>query len=163
MVSRYCHSNRYANLYNKAISLRFLHSEKNREWIVPDDDDRIVEILLSWIWFGFVCRNMGPTWDPSGADRTQVGPMLAPWTLLSGIPYYSRFINQNRPRMDSPHWCANLAKESGKRSWVSAEEFGICSCFLLPIRDKFVFDAEAKLDLYYRNPRKSLCTFMVPR
>ena len=28
---------------------------------------------------------MGPTWGPSGADRTQVGPMLAPWTLLSGI------------------------------------------------------------------------------
>ena len=28
---------------------------------------------------------MGPTWDPSGADRTQVGPMLAPWTLLSGV------------------------------------------------------------------------------
>ena len=27
---------------------------------------------------------MGPTWDPPGADRTQVGPMLAPWTLLSG-------------------------------------------------------------------------------
>ena len=30
---------------------------------------------------------MGPTWGPSGADRTQVGPMLAPWTLLSGILY----------------------------------------------------------------------------
>ena len=27
---------------------------------------------------------MGPTWGPSGADRTRVGPMLAPWTLLSG-------------------------------------------------------------------------------
>ena len=26
---------------------------------------------------------MGPPWGPSGADRTQVGPMLAPWTLLS--------------------------------------------------------------------------------
>ena len=24
------------------------------------------------------------SWGPSGADRTQVGPMLAPWTLLSG-------------------------------------------------------------------------------
>ena len=23
---------------------------------------------------------IGPTWDPSEADRTQVGPMLAPWT-----------------------------------------------------------------------------------
>ena len=29
-------------------------------------------------------RFMGPTWGPSGTDRTQVGPMLAPWTLLSG-------------------------------------------------------------------------------
>ena len=27
---------------------------------------------------------MRPTWGPSGADRTQVGPILAPWTLLSG-------------------------------------------------------------------------------
>ena len=31
---------------------------------------------------------MGPKWGPSGADRTQMGPMLAPWTLLSGwVPY----------------------------------------------------------------------------
>ena len=28
---------------------------------------------------------MGPTWDPSGADRTKVGPMMAPWTLLFGV------------------------------------------------------------------------------
>ena len=27
---------------------------------------------------------MGPTWGPPGADRTQMGPMLAPWTMLSG-------------------------------------------------------------------------------
>ena len=31
-----------------------------------------------------IARFMGPTWGPSGADRTQVGPMLAPWNLLSG-------------------------------------------------------------------------------
>ena len=31
-----------------------------------------------------IARFMGPTWGLSGADRTQVGPMLAPWTLLSG-------------------------------------------------------------------------------
>ena len=31
-----------------------------------------------------IARFMGPTWGPSGADRTQVGPMLAPWTLPSG-------------------------------------------------------------------------------
>ena len=32
-----------------------------------------------------IARFMGPTWGPSGADRTQVGPLLAQWTLLSGI------------------------------------------------------------------------------
>ena len=31
-----------------------------------------------------IARFVGLTWGPSGADRTQVGPMLAPWTLLSG-------------------------------------------------------------------------------
>ena len=45
-------------------------------------------------WLGFIvwpkwslpmiARLMGPTWGSSGADRTQVGPTLAPWTLLSG-------------------------------------------------------------------------------
>ena len=32
-----------------------------------------------------IARFMGPSWGPSGADRAQVGPMLAPWTLLSGL------------------------------------------------------------------------------
>ena len=30
-----------------------------------------------------IARFVGPTWGQSGADRTHVGPMLAPWTLLS--------------------------------------------------------------------------------
>ena len=31
-----------------------------------------------------LARFIGPTWGPIGADRTQVGPVLAPGTLLSG-------------------------------------------------------------------------------
>ena len=34
---------------------------------------------------------MGPTWGPSGADRTQEGPMLAPRTLLFGLLSVSEF------------------------------------------------------------------------
>ena len=34
---------------------------------------------------------MGPTCGPSGSCRPQMGPMLAPWTLLSGlVPYAAR-------------------------------------------------------------------------
>ena len=32
-----------------------------------------------------IARFMGPIWGPSGAGRTQVGPMLAPWTFLFGV------------------------------------------------------------------------------
>ena len=33
---------------------------------------------------------MGPQWGPSGTDRTQVGPMLASWALLSGTTMKER-------------------------------------------------------------------------
>ena len=50
-------------------------------WKGSNDRDRhIFEVILFPI-----ARFMGPIWGPSGADRTQVGPRLAPWTLLSGI------------------------------------------------------------------------------
>ena len=38
-----------------------------------------------------IARFIGPTWGPSGADRTKVGSMLAPWTLLSGSCYWLSF------------------------------------------------------------------------
>ena len=45
--------------------------------------------LNVWCFFGCMgsqrVKFMGPTWDPSGSGRTQMGPMLAPWTLLWGV------------------------------------------------------------------------------
>ena len=65
------------------------------KWISP------IVTLRCYIWFWIlvllgttatkpllepilIARFMRPTWGPSGADRTQGGPMLAPWSLLSG-------------------------------------------------------------------------------
>ena len=50
----------------------------------------LLAMFLYWACDSFpvpslIARFMGPSWGPSGADRTQVGPMLAPWTLLSGL------------------------------------------------------------------------------
>ena len=36
-------------------------------------------------WNSHIAKFMGPTWGPPAADRNQVGPMLAPWTLLSWL------------------------------------------------------------------------------
>ena len=45
----------------------------------------IVRIVKFADLHSLIAGFMGPTWGPSGTDRTHVGPMLAPWTLLSGI------------------------------------------------------------------------------
>ena len=50
-----------------------------------------------------IARFMGPTWGPSGADRTQVGPMLAPITLLSGN-YHVKDITLITPCQGITRW-----------------------------------------------------------
>ena len=45
-----------------------------------------LKVTFLFVWhqaITLIARFMGPTWGPSGADRTQVGPMLVPWILLS--------------------------------------------------------------------------------
>ena len=39
--------------------------------------------MLSTKYMAQIAKFMGPTWGPPGSCRPQIGPMLAPWTLLS--------------------------------------------------------------------------------
>ena len=48
-------------------------------------------------------RFMGPTWGPSGADRIQVGPMLAPRTLLFGVFLFRRSV-ETQFHIGKRHW-----------------------------------------------------------
>ena len=57
-----------------------------------------------------IARLMGPTWGPPGGDRTQVGPMLAPWILLSGLEQKSK--SQWRTL-----WGGDGLNTSGLRDW----------------------------------------------
>ena len=73
-------------------------------WIVLVDHDRSSKELW-WLLLKTGCQDcsqvmstrvtsqiakfMGPRWGPPGSCRPLMGPILAPWTLLSGIPYSS--------------------------------------------------------------------------
>ena len=59
-----------------------------------------------------IARFLGPTWGLSGADRPQVGPMLASWTLLSGISFIIVWL----------HW----HNTHFVRFWVYNIDFGWC-------------------------------------
>ena len=55
-----------------------VNTTATEDWLVHEAKSSAAMVLT------LIARFMGPTWGPSRADRTQVGPMLAPWTLLSG-------------------------------------------------------------------------------
>ena len=86
-------------------------------------------------------RFMGPTWGPSGADRTQVGPMLAPWTLLSGVHklwimislylmvlehHYSDVIMYAMASQNTgvSIVCSNVCSDAGQRKYQSSASLG---------------------------------------
>ena len=41
-------------------------------------------LLLALVIASQIASFLGPAWGPAGFSRSQIGPMLAPWTLLSG-------------------------------------------------------------------------------
>ena len=55
-----------------------------------------------------IARFMGPTWGPPGSCQPQVGPMLAPWTLLSGVSNWKLlcffFISHNKLLNKQSRW-----------------------------------------------------------
>ena len=58
--------------------------ERHHHYLGPNHLN--MEISSNNTPYSLIARFIGPTLGPSGADMTQVGPMLAPWTLLSGLP-----------------------------------------------------------------------------
>ena len=102
-ISRWISSRSFISRWNPGsywgILIYFLcHSDWQLTWLL-DKQSAISLMALTW-WLqplgwlihhsirSLIARVMGPTWGPSGADRTQMGPMLAPWTLLFGMSYH---------------------------------------------------------------------------
>ena len=75
---------------------------------------------------------MGPTWGPPEDDRTRVGPMLATWTLLSGIACTSG----DRPGPKGEYYEFNLLERH------------LCICLL--------DHKKSSLTIFYTIPRKIL-------
>ena len=93
--------------YNYTAAVNEVNCYDHHNSIMPDRQEELLlgmycsGLLPRHTLFGshiqsLIARFMGLTWGPSGADRTQVGPMLAPWTLLSGlvlrIPHTAHFL-----------------------------------------------------------------------
>ena len=54
-------------------------SKSATRWIPLEEFSNVESVSMP----SLIAKFMGPTWGPSGADRTQVGPMLASRVLLS--------------------------------------------------------------------------------
>ena len=85
----------YRNVSVKYLQLVFMiHKFYNSFRMAERIDVYVVWVLViknRWICHAYIipisqiAKFMGPTWGPPGSCRPQIGPMLAPWTLLSGM------------------------------------------------------------------------------
>ena len=83
-----------------------------------------VIITHCWGWCSLkviisqIAKFIGPTWGPPGSCRPQMGPMLASWTLLSGMFHYrhDKMISCQRNGLciTGPLW-----RESTCHRWIS--------------------------------------------
>ena len=65
-------------LPNVTLSLRIIY------WHWGDYNHRVVAVPVLETWPTQIAKFMWPTWGPPESCRPQMGPMLVPWTLLSG-------------------------------------------------------------------------------
>ena len=57
---------------------------------------------------------MGPTWGPPGSCRPQMGPILAPWTLLLGMGYKAALVSFFFPDAAAGKYCYDICDFSVK-------------------------------------------------
>ena len=77
----YFDSSTWDDWVDKIVILSYLDHLTSLSWEDP------IHFTSSHTVPSLIARFIGPTWGPSGADRTQVGPMMAPWSLLSAMAY----------------------------------------------------------------------------
>ena len=95
-----------------------------------------------------MARFLRPTWGPSWADRTQVGPRLAPWTLLSG---YSSINSGGLCDMGYPsetHLNSSPPRAAYMRQWIGSALVQIMACRLFSAKPV----SKPVLDYYQLHP-----------
>ena len=76
-----CHpGGHYWNAYPGVLKCYSNHCNLIVSWMLVDFNKWQIDLMYSQI-----TRSVEPTWGPPGSCRAQMGPMLAPWTLLSGL------------------------------------------------------------------------------
>ena len=92
-----------------------------------------------------IARFMGPIWGPPWADRTQVAPMLAPCTLLSGD---HSFLSKTAPR--------KIGQNKESQVWHSLHSFILITWYVIIFQHSAVM-----LWMIFSNSIKSNCHVVV--
>ena len=80
----------YMSLYSFILSYFRYTIERQITWVISYflyTTQMLPPLKLCFVWNKLptqITKFMGQTWGPPGSYRPQMGPMLAPWTLISG-------------------------------------------------------------------------------
>ena len=112
-----------------------------------------------------IAKPMGPTWGPTGSCRPKMGPMMAPWTLLSGYVYIWDLIlliaTDALPQISS--W-ASLPEKlhifSPKFLWIPMIPFQLCCPYDViqnGLRDTCIAKPRGNLSANWSGGRRPIC------
>ena len=85
-----------------------------------------------------IAKFMGPTWGPHGSCRPQMGPMLAPWTLLSGTG--RNFRNCRKQQLFDTSVQCSYCVHSHKKALVVWGAYESAAVVLMPLLKNWVSD-----------------------
>ena len=96
--------------------------------------------------FGYQCpwhqitKFIGPTWGPPGSCRTQMGPMLAPWTLLSGAIRHNSVMTYWSMGKSPPFHMHDVVSSYGNCSILILSRFRYTTrkCYLWTVSKKWL-------------------------
>ena len=109
-------------------------------WIVLGYTGQTLRLMIRGPVLTLIERFLATTWGPSGSDRTQVGHMLAPWTLLSG--YVLKTASLSGTRGDT-FWGPVYYCQFWTRYFTVSRI--LCSvCVSVVTRAPFIFDVYSK-------------------
>ena len=112
----------------------------------------LLNSLLFILWeTSQVARFMGPTWGPPGSCRPQVGPMLAPWTLIRVMAWIGcnqatgHYLNQSWPGSINEvyvghQYMAQIVHEKFQTKWDLIKYYTFVERLFTKSRSKYIED-----------------------
>ena len=135
----------YSLIFSAYKLIPFKHISDTEQWV-----DIIAETIALR---SQITKFIGPTWGPPGSRRPQMGPMLTPWTLLSGMLSHAHtytFVGGKIPEVEIELICLQCERIDERIGQNHSPKASIC-LFVCPFLLHYITDISSP-HIFFKSP-----------